>query len=93
MTVLSILCNEFISKAAQVNGFVHLEKPYLFKFGEDFGWFSQNYKAAMFGLGAGVNTPALHHADYDFPDEIIETGFNMFTAIIEQIMSTSDEYT
>lgn len=86
-------CNEFITNAAKANGFEHIENPYLFKFGEDFGWFSQNYKAAMFGLGAGVDTPALHHADYDFPDEIIETGIKMFTTIIKQIMCESNEYT
>ena len=40
----------------------------------------------MFGLGAGLDTPALHNADYDFPDEIIETGITMFKSIISNIM-------
>ena len=40
----------------------------------------------MFGLGAGINTPALHNSDYDFPDEIIETGITMFKSIISNIM-------
>ncbi|MEZ4884079.1 MAG: amidohydrolase [Chitinophagales bacterium] len=79
-------CNEFIRKAAQEKGFEVKEKAHPFKFGEDFGWFSQEYQAAMFGLGAGVNTPALHHADYDFPDEILETGMDMFKAIIEGVI-------
>jgi metal-dependent amidase/aminoacylase/carboxypeptidase family protein len=40
----------------------------------------------MFGIGAGLQTPALHQANYDFPDEIIETGMNMFKGIIERIL-------
>ena len=40
----------------------------------------------MFGLGAGVDTPALHNSDYDFPDEIIPTGMEMFKTIISKIL-------
>lgn len=79
-------CNNYIEKAAQENKFKIIKRPYPFKFGEDFGWFSKEYKTAMFGLGAGINTPALHNADYDFPDEIIETGISMFKSIISNIM-------
>jgi amidohydrolase len=79
-------CNELITHAAQTNGFTVQRRPHPFKFGEDFGWFSQHYKAALFGLGAGVDAPALHHADYDFPDELIDTGVKMFRAIIEQLL-------
>ncbi|MEN0051450.1 MAG: amidohydrolase, partial [Bacteroidota bacterium] len=55
------------------------------KFGEDFGWFSQHHKAAMFGLGAGINHPALHHVDYDFPEEILETGMKMFQGVVLEV--------
>ncbi len=79
-------CNELIRKAAASNGFTVKERPLPFKFGEDFGWYSGQYPAAMFGIGAGVNSPALHHQDYDFPDEIIETGIGMFCGLIEQIL-------
>lgn len=82
----NITCNNYIEKAAQENKFKIIKRPYPFKFGEDFGWFSKKYKTAMFGLGAGINTPALHNADYDFPDEIIETGISMFKSIISNIM-------
>ena len=78
--------NNFIEKAAKENNYKISERPYPFKFGEDFGWFSREYKTAMFGLGAGLDTPALHNADYDFPDEIIETGITMFKSIISNIM-------
>jgi len=56
-------------------------------FGEDFGWFSQNFNAALFGLGAGKDSPALHNDDYDFPDEIIETGINIFWEILNKIQT------
>lgn len=77
--------NNYVAKAAKENNFQIIERTYPFKFGEDFGWFSRDYKTAMFGLGAGVNTPALHNANYDFPDEILETGIVMFRSIISSI--------
>lgn len=49
-----------------------------FKWGEDFGLFTQNFKGAFFGLGAGKNQPTLHNPDYDFPDELIPTGAQLF---------------
>jgi amidohydrolase len=55
-----------------------LYKSTPFSWGEDFGLFTQRFPGAMFGLGAGKKTPALHNPDYDFPDEIIDTGVNLF---------------
>jgi amidohydrolase len=49
-----------------------------FKWGEDFGLFTQQYKGAFFGIGAGKETPALHNPDFDFPDELIPTGAQLF---------------
>ncbi|HKK74262.1 MAG TPA: amidohydrolase [Saprospiraceae bacterium] len=51
-------------------------------FGEDFGAFTQKFTGAMFCIGAGDDTPALHNPDYDFPDELIHIGVNMFAGII-----------
>jgi amidohydrolase len=79
-------CNKYIAEVATSNGLRIIEREYPFKFGEDFGWYSKHYKTSMFGLGAGKNAPALHHADYDFPDEIIETGISMFTSLIEKLI-------
>lgn len=61
-----------------------IEKDYPFKWGEDFGLFTNQFKGAMFGLGSGENCPALHNPDYDFPDELIATGVKIFTSIIKQ---------
>ena len=79
--------NSLVLQAANLNTLVIRERPYPFTFGEDFGWFAREYKSAMFGLGSGVNTPALHHTEYDFPDEIIDTGINMFKSIIYQVLN------
>jgi amidohydrolase len=57
-----------------------------FPWGEDFGLFTQHIPGAMFGLGAGLDTPALHNPDYDFPDEIIATGVNIFYTTLEEII-------
>ena len=53
-----------------------------FRWGEDFGLFTKRYEGAMFGLGAGVNSLALHNPYYDFPDQIIPSGVKMFHQII-----------
>ncbi|MBC8219131.1 MAG: amidohydrolase [Proteobacteria bacterium] len=81
-------CNEIIIETAKANQYDIIEKSTAFKFGEDFGWFSEKYKAAMFGIGAGLQSPALHQANYEFPDEIIETGMNMFKRIIKKILTS-----
>lgn len=78
--------NEYVYEAIKQNDFQLVNKSNPMKFGEDFGWYSKTYKTTMFGLGAGLDTPALHNADYDFPDEIIETGVKMFTSIISGIL-------
>ena len=63
------------------------DKP--FKWGEDFGLYTQKFKGAMFGLGAGVEQPALHNPDYDFPDDLIESGSDIFLKILENILDES----
>lgn len=63
-----------------------LEKELPFSFGEDFGLITQQFKGAMFGLGAGEKSPSLHNPDYDFPDEIINTGSTLFYQITKEIL-------
>ncbi|HVA99146.1 MAG TPA: amidohydrolase [Bacteroidia bacterium] len=78
---------ELIKKAAEKNNFNWIEKDEPFKWSEDFGWFTQKYKGAFFGLGAGEQHPQLHHPDYDFPDEIISTGVKLFYTLINNILN------
>ena len=40
----------------------------------------------MLGLGAGEATPALHNPDYDFPDDIIPTGIQLFYQIAKEVL-------
>jgi metal-dependent amidase/aminoacylase/carboxypeptidase family protein len=54
-----------IKTAVKENQFELMENN--FYLGEDFGLFTQHYPGAMFGLGSGTDSPALHNPDYDFP--------------------------
>lgn len=75
---------EKIKLAAEKAGLDFKELKEAFKWGEDFGLFTEKFNGAMFGIGAGTDSPALHNADYDFPDEIIGTGISMFRGIINE---------
>ena len=77
----------FIRKSASSLNLDILEKELPFTFGEDFGLFTQHFKGAMLGLGSGENTPSLHNPDYDFPDEIIQTGIQLFHQITKEILN------
>jgi len=56
-----------------------------FAWSEDFGHFTARYKGALFGLGSGERHPALHHPDYDFPDDLLEPGMTMFMKVIQKL--------
>ena len=71
-----------IKKSAENLNLTYQEKPIPFFWGEDFGLFTQHYPGALFGLGSGTAQPPLHHPDFDFPDEIVETGAKMFYALV-----------
>lgn len=73
-----------VSAAQQLKlDFNHLNRG--FRWGEDFGLFTQKYPGAMFGLGAGEECLPLHHPDYDFPDDLIPTGAEIFFQIFQNI--------
>lgn len=75
----------FVRKAASSSGYNIHEIKEPFKWTEDFGHFTGNFKAALFGLGSGEEQPALHNADYDFRDELIPTGVNIFQQICREV--------
>jgi len=76
---------ELVQRAAESLNlrYTNLDKP--FKWGEDFGLFTTRFRGALFGLGAGEDMPALHQPDYDFPDELIPTGVNLFLGLIDLV--------
>lgn len=75
---------ESVKECADSLNFTYQEKPIPFFWGEDFGLFTQHYPGALFGLGSGTEQPPLHHPDFDFPDEIVETGAEMFYALVRK---------
>lgn len=78
--------NNLVRKAGEKLGYPLEERKEPFKWAEDFGFFTSRYKGCMFGIGAGESHPALHNPDYDFPDEIIEKGVNMFDTIVRLVL-------
>ena len=48
---------------------------------EDFGYFTKEIKGAAFFVGNGAEYPPIHTAEYDFPDETLETPIEMFKAL------------
>ncbi len=52
---------------------------------EDFGHFTGRYNGALFGLGAGVDVPALHNPGYDFPDALLPVGAELFIRLAHRL--------
>lgn len=78
-------CLKLIKQSAEINQCDLKEMETPFKWSEDFGYYSQKYDTGFFGLGSGIEQAALHNPDFDFPDEIIETGINLFNQIYKSI--------
>lgn len=78
-------CVELVRSAALSQNMDILNLTTPFKWSEDFSYYTNQYKGAFFGLGSGENHPSLHNPDYDFPDEIIKTGIDVFFNIYKQI--------
>jgi metal-dependent amidase/aminoacylase/carboxypeptidase family protein len=74
---------ELIQRAAGESGLDvhHLDQP--FRWSEDFGYFTDRYRGAFFGLGAGLDQPQLHDEAYDFPDALIDVGARLYRAMID----------
>ncbi len=79
-------CVELIKESAKDNNFSLIKADNPFRWSEDFGHFTEEFKGALFGLGSGKEQPQLHNPDYDFPDEILLTGTKMFYTIIKKIL-------
>jgi len=72
-------------KAAQEKELKVVYRDELFSWGEDFGRFTEKIPGAMFGLGSGKDHPVLHSENYDFPDELIATGSELFYSVIKKL--------
>jgi amidohydrolase len=77
---------QWVKSAAMEHKLSIVEADLPFSWGEDFGNFTARFPGALFGLGAGKDSPSLHQSDYDFPDDIIGTGVEMFIAVIDKAL-------
>ena len=76
--------NAYVRKVIQEAEIPLLELDKAFRWSEDFGWYAKECKTAFVGLGAGEKQPALHHPDYDFPDQILEPGVQFFVGLVKE---------
>ncbi|MDF1571680.1 MAG: amidohydrolase [Bacteroidales bacterium] len=84
-------CVEVIEKCAADLELEVIHKEIPFPWSEDFGVFTNKYKGALFGMGAGEKTPQLHNENYDFPDQLLEKGTMMFYRIIDALLNTDSK--
>jgi metal-dependent amidase/aminoacylase/carboxypeptidase family protein len=54
--------------------------------GEDFGLFTERFPCCMVLLGAGVDFHPIHNPNYDFPDELIDTGVALYERIVRNAL-------
>ncbi|MFW6157335.1 MAG: amidohydrolase [Balneolaceae bacterium] len=90
-TVNDSECTEIIRSSARGLSLQVSDLDHPFAWSEDFGRFTDRYKGAIFGLGAGKSAHALHASTYDFPDELVETGVHLFSRIISNVLALSDD--
>ncbi len=56
--------------------------PAPFRWSEDFGHFTARWPGALFGIGAGTGSAALHDAGYEFPEELIAPAAALMLRIV-----------
>lgn len=76
-----------VRKAAEDLGLKSKDLIHPLRWGEDFGAFTSRFDGALIGLGSGYDQEALHNPDYDFPDDLIETGVSLFERIVRNNLS------
>ncbi len=74
-----------IVEAAQGNSFQLIELHDAFRWSEDFGQFGAIAPIVLFGMGSGVDCPALHNPDYDFPDDLIGHAVAMLESFCRKL--------
>lgn len=73
---------DILLDSAQRSQCAHVFASHPMKWGEDFGRFTAKFRGAFFCIGAGVDSPALHNPDYDFPDEVLPTAVKMLSGVL-----------
>ena len=76
-----------LSKAMDALNIPHDNGDLPMRGSEDFGRFGQQgTKSAMLFLGAGIHHAALHNPDYDFPDDLIPIGVQIFHTTLRNLL-------
>lgn len=75
---------ERVLRAAHTCGFDVITPDVGLRGGEDFGLFTERFPCCMVLLGAGDDHHPIHNPNYDFPDELIDTGVRLFDTIVRQ---------
>lgn len=76
-------CVKKIIEAAKKLNLPVINMPEAIRASEDFGFYTKQIHGAIFYIGNGENYPAIHTAEYDFNDNILETAVDMFVKILE----------
>jgi len=58
-----------------------------FRWSEDFGHYAKRFKTHMFGLGSGLSTAPLHASTFDFPNDLIESGAEIFVEFYNRFLA------
>ncbi|NRP11684.1 putative hydrolase YxeP [Aliiroseovarius sp. xm-m-379] len=77
-----------VKGAVESAGFVVSDGGLPMRWSEDFGVYSEIAQTVMLFVGSGVDTPALHNPDYDFPDALIRIGTEAFLASLNALGPT-----
>lgn len=72
-----------IVRAGAAGAGMDLAEPAMpYRWSEDFARFGAAFPCAMFTIGAGEDTPALHDDRYDFPDGLIEPAASLAERVL-----------
>ena len=71
-----------VLEAARKNKMPAIPMEEIWRASEDFGYYLKICPGAMFYIGNGEQYPALHTAEYDFNDRILEKAVDLFAALI-----------
>lgn len=69
--------------------FQTLEAPVMIA--EDFSWYQRHLPGLFFFLGTGPS-PALHAADFHFPEDILQTGTDFWKALLSGLPPTLPDF-
>jgi len=77
---------QILRNALDTLSIVHDDSGLPMRASEDFGRFGHVAKSAMLFLGAGTDHAALHNPDYDFPDDLIPIGTQIFHRVARDLL-------